>query len=321
MLNYITARNYKHLNSLINIWNGEFRHIYKIRKNIYKEKILEDENLNLDASFVALYDNQPVGFIFVKTWKSETGLVNENTSANISLIFVKKEMRNMGIGSDMLSLAILEIKKFHDIKTLTVGNELNNVFAGVPSELNTASIFFVNKEFMQKEAAVDMIRVARNDVEEEIDYKGLKVRIATEEDKDSILKLCVTNKWQREAYLLNKYYENGGTGRRIAVGIKDKDIVAFVRFNDNVKKIFKTSIFDSEKNIGAITFAKVDSKFEKEGYDVVMNKVAKNYLIKRGCKKIFVGATKNVKFFKSLGFSAFKYYLQFELPLKQEEQQ
>ena len=46
-----------------------------------------------------------------------------------------------------------------------------------------------------------------------------------------------------------------------------------------------------------------------------MNLAAKNYLAKRGCKKIIVLATKDIKFYKSLGYSAYKYYLQFELAL------
>ena len=124
MLQYVSLRNYKHTKHLINLWNVEFRFNFPIRKNIYRDLILDDPNLNVDASFVALYDNEPVGFIFIKTWLNESGFETDSDSAFISLMFVTEEMRNMGIGSDLLKLAISEIKKHGTIKTLKVGNEI-----------------------------------------------------------------------------------------------------------------------------------------------------------------------------------------------------
>lgn len=316
MLDYVSARKYRHNRQLINLWNSEFRSTFPIKRSLFKDIVLEDENLNLDASFVALYDNEPVGFIFIKTWLSESGLANEKSTANISLIYVKREMRNMGIGSDLLQLAISELKKYPNIKTLVVGNDMNKIFAGIPSELNNAAIFFVNKGFQQNEAVVDMIRVARNDKVEEIETNDIKFYIATEDERDEILKLCVTNGWTREAYLVNQYYENGGSGRRIAIGVVNDDkVVAFVRFNDKNKAPYKTIPFDRDKHLGSIYFAKVDQNYQDSNYEVLLNKVAKNYLLQRGCKKIIVLATKDVKFYKELGYSAYKYYLQFELAL------
>lgn len=315
MLEYITARKYRHTKHLIHLWNSEFRITYPIKKVLFRKFILEDINFNQDASFVALYDNEPVGFIFIKTWIDESGLANENDAAHISLIFVKKEMRNMGIGSDLLQLAISELKQYRNINTLIVGNEMNRIFSGIPSELNSAAIFFVNKNFIQKEAVVDMIRVARNDKIETLSNNELNISIATEDEKDEILQLCVKNGWKREAYLVNQYYEKGGSGRRIVTGRVDNKIVSFARFNDENRMPFKASTFDSDKKIGSINFVKVDSNYQDRNFDVLMNKAAKNYLLKRGCKKIIILATKDVKFYKSLGFSAYKYYLQFELHL------
>ena len=65
MLQYVSINRFRHLNSLISLWNGEYRKLFPIRKSLYKKLILEDPNLNKDASFVALYDNEPVGFLFV----------------------------------------------------------------------------------------------------------------------------------------------------------------------------------------------------------------------------------------------------------------
>ena len=315
MLEYITIRKYKHYKHLINLWNGEFKSTYPIKKSLYKTLVLEDVHLNKDASFVALYDNEPVGFVFVKTWLNESGLANEEQNAHISLIYVKKEMRNMGIGSDLLQLAVSEIKKYHNIKSLVVGNEMNKLFSGIPSELSAAPIFFVNKGFEQKEAVVDMIQVLKSQEIESFDSLGLQVSIATEEEKDEILKLCVKNGWKREAYLVNQYFEKGGSGRRISIGTIDGKIIGFVRFNDENKTPLKFKSFFKNNVLGSINFVKIDENYKDKNYELVMNKAARNYLIKRGCKKIVVLATKNIKFYKSLGYSAYKYYLQFELPL------
>ena len=315
MLQYVNIKKFRHLNSLISLWNGEIRKLFPIRKSLYKKLILEDPNLNKDASFVALYDNEPVGFIFIKTWKTDSGLLNESEYAHISLMFVKKEMRNMGIGSDMLKLAISEIKKHKLITKLVVGNELYSVFTGVPSELTTAPIFFMNKGFVQKESVVDMIRVLREDSLPEFDKKGLEISIATEEEKDELLKLCVSNNWNKEAYIINRYFENGGTGRRIAIGTKDGKIVTFVRFNDENKLPFKINRFMKDKKLGSILFVKVAKEYEGSGYEEVMVQVARSYLIKRGCKKSVVLATNDIKFYKQLGYSALKYYLTFELDI------
>ena len=122
MLQYVSIRKFKHLNKLNNIWNSEYKKTFPIKKHLYKKYILDDVNLNKDASFVALYDNEPVGFIFIKTWLLDSGLLDERDTAHISLMYVKKEMRNMGIGSDMLNLALVEIKKH------TTKHSLSNYF-------------------------------------------------------------------------------------------------------------------------------------------------------------------------------------------------
>lgn len=315
MLQYVTIKRFRHLNGLISLWNGEFRKLFPIKKSLYKKLILEDPNLNKDASFVALYDNEPVGFIFIKTWKTDSGLLNSSDVANISLIYVKKEMRNMGIGSDMLKLAISEIKKHKTITKLEVGNELYSVFTGIPSELTEAPIFFMNKGFTQRESIVDMIRVLREDSMPEFDKKGLEISIATEDEKDEILKLCVSNNWNKEAYIINNYFDNGGTGRRIAIGSIEGKIVALVRFNDENKLSFKLNRFMKDKRLGSILFVKVAEEYKNLGYEEVMVQVARSYLIKRGCKKSVILATNDIKFYKQLGYSALKYYLTFDLDI------
>ncbi|MDY2888568.1 MAG: GNAT family N-acetyltransferase [Candidatus Caccosoma sp.] len=316
MLQYLTINKYKHLNNLINLWNGEYRKTFPISKSSYRNLILNDSNLNEEASFVALYDNEPVGFIFIKTWLKDSGLINEKNIANISLIFVKKEMRNMGIGSDLLKLAISEIKKHSTINKIIVGNDINGLFPGVPNELNDAPIFFMNKGFIQKEGVVDMIHIVKDENEgNDSNTKDVNVGIATEEEKDELLKLCVKNNYNREAFLINNYFEKGGSGRRIVLLRKDDKIIGFARFEDENKSLFRTSIFMKKTSLGNIIFEKLDEDYKNIGYEEILNQSVRNYIIKRGCNKIVVLATKNIHFYKQLDYSVYKYYLQFELEI------
>lgn len=315
MLQYITVRKYKHLNKLVSLWNSEFKKTFPIKKPLYKKTILDDVNLNKDASFIALYDDEPVGFVFVKTWLLDSGLIDESDTAHISLMFVKKEMRNMGIGSDMLKLAIAEIKKHTKIKRIVVGEELNPIFPGIPSEMNSSSIFFINKGFSQTENVIDMIRVLREDSFDEFDKKGLNVSIATEEEKDELLRLCVSNNLHKEAYTIDQYFKNGGTGRRIAIGYIDDKLVAFVRFNDKNTLPFKINSFLKDKKIGTVIHVGVDASCQDKGFEEVMIKVARRYLVKRGCKKVIILATNDVKFYKQQGFSALRYYQKYEMTI------
>lgn len=315
MVEYTSLRQYKHLKHLNRLWNNEFGRTFSLKKDFYRRQILEDVNLNLDASFVALYDREAVGFIFIKTWAKDSGLNNESETAHISLIFVKKEMRNMGIASDMLALSISELKKYKNIKTIVVGNEMKSIFPGIPSKLTTAPIFFMNKAFVQKDSVVDMIKTLKNDADEPLNVGELNVSIATEEEKDELIKLCVENKWRREAYLINEYFENGGTGRRIAIAQKDGKIVAFVRFDDKSKLPFKFNSVGKDKKLGSISFVKIDKNHKNEDYEAIVNLASEKYLAKRGCKKVIVTSTKKIGFYKKLGYSAYTYYLQFELEI------
>jgi len=315
MLQYIPLRKYKRVNRLNNLWNKEFASLFPISANLYKQKILDDPNFNKDASFVALYDNEPVGFIIIKTWLSDSGFLNEEGKAYISLIFVNKEMRNMGIGTDMLTLAIKEIKKNPSIRAIQVGNESNRLICGIPNDISNASIFFINKGFYQLDSFVDFIKISRKESILELDTfkETLKYRVATEEDKDEILKLCLKNGWNRSAYLLNHYFENGGSGRRVVVACKDDKIIGLARIYEENKSPLKINIFTKDSHIGEVIYIGVDSEYENQGYELEINKACENYLVKRGCKKIIVPASNKISFYKSLGYSAFKYYLRFEL--------
>ena len=56
-----------------------------------------------EHSYVALVDDKPVGFVINKIWLHNYPIEQYLNTGWISLIYVKKEFRNMGIGSELLS--------------------------------------------------------------------------------------------------------------------------------------------------------------------------------------------------------------------------
>ena len=75
------------------------------------------------------------------------------------------------------------------------------------------------------------------------------------------------------------------------------------------------SSFLKDKKIGSILYVGVDNAYKDAGYDEVMSRVARRYLVKRGCKKVIILATKNIQFYKKQGFSALRFYQQFEMEI------
>ena len=78
----------------------------------------------------------------------------------------------------------------------------------------------------------------------------LEIRIATEDDKDNLLKLCLNGNYLKEAYLINHYFERGGTGRRLVVGSLNDKIVGFSRIYDRKKTATKINMFIKTAHIG-----------------------------------------------------------------------
>lgn len=319
MLQYVSFKDYKKTKNLYKLWNREFKRIYPISSALFKERILDDVNFDKNNSYVALYERVPIGFIAIKKWQDDSLFYAIKDRATISLLYVQKDVRNMGVGSELLELALEGLKNQTAISKIQLGNDLLNIFPGLPSELTKTTPFLINNEFVNKDGCADMIQLAREskfqrNFETE---KELTIRIATEEDQDHLLKMCLDNGMEKEAYLLKRYFENGGSGRRIVLGLVDEKIIGFVRIFDK-KKIAPKVNFFLEKKVGSLGLMGMDKDFREGNYAEKLCVEATKYLIMRGCKKIVVESTKDIEFYKKLGFKAFKYYLNFEKEIKRD---
>jgi len=240
MLQYIRFKDYKKGKYLYRLWNREYGRSYPISASLFKERLLEDVNFDVHNSYVALYERIPIGFILVKKWQDDSLFYAIPDTATISLFYVEKDIRNMGVGTELLELAMNGLLENKSLVKIQLGNDLLNFFPGLPSEFNKTTPFLINRGFKNKENYVDMIQIVKKQIESAHIYveteKPLRIRIATEEDKDLILRLCLDNDLIKEAYLLKRYFEQGGTGRRIVLGLVEEKIVGFVRIYDKKNK-------------------------------------------------------------------------------------
>lgn len=321
MLQYIPFKEYKKGKFLYRLWNGEFKRTYPISAYLFKERILNDINFDVNNSYVALYERMPIGFILIKKWQDDSLFYSIPHVATISLFYVEKDVRNMGVGTELLSLAMDGLKKDPNIKALQLGNDLLSLFPGLPNEFNKTTPFLINRGFKSKDGCVDMIQIIHKnhkDLSSSIQTpKELHTRIATEEDKDLLLKLCLDNNLIKEAYLIKRYFENGGTGRRIVLGLIDNQIIGFVRIYDKKRNITRVNFF-LDRAVGSLSTMGIDKKYQEGQYAEKLCLEAMNYLILRGCKKIMIEKTQNTEFYKKLGFKAFKYYLGFEKEINKD---
>ena len=322
MLQYIPFKDYKGGKHLYRLWNREYKRSYPISSTLFKERILDDANFDKENSYVALYERMPIGFILIKRWMNEELFYSETKTATISLFFVQKDVRNMGIGKELLNLAMQGLKEYPYIEKVQLGHDLSNLLSGLPSDLNKYAPFFMNQNFKQEEGYVDMIQIVKKDTSQQTVYetpKKIHFRIATEEDKEVILKLCLDNDLLRQTYILKKYFESGGSGRRVVLAYVDDKLIGFVRIYDSKHSSIKVNFF-LDKSVGSIGVMAIDKEYLSDNYPERITQEAIHYVMMRGSKKIMIEQTKDVEFYKKLGFKAFKYYMRFVKYLNKEEQ-
>lgn len=318
-LKYVKYKEYKKNPLKLNrLWNSEYYRSFPIISRIFKDRIINDSNLDVNCSHVALYENAPVGFIFIKIWNQTSSFYENKDTAFISLMYVAKDIRKIGVGTDLLKLAIDALKVYHpNVKHISVGNEPFPIFSGLPNQLSDSTMFFLNKGFKSAEGMCDMIKIVKQVEIAELKNSDehFKIRIATEDDRDEILKLCLDNGWAKRAYLVNRYFEHGGTGRRIVVGLVDDKIIGFYRIYDRKLNPVKINLF-TDRSVGVLSLFGIDKEYKDLGYDKKLCLASQKYLINRGAKKILIENTKDIDFYMNLGFKTFKYYLTFNMDIE-----
>lgn len=154
---------------------------YAINSNIIKEKIFNSPDFFNIGSFIAYQNTSPVGFICSKTCSNS--LKNYETCAHICLFAVDKNFQRKGIGTLLLNSCI-ESLKAKNIKEIIVGQDLDNIFSGVPDfnladrESNGTVQFLEHHGFKVSEGKnFDMVNDLSN---YNFNLSNLKINLSTE---------------------------------------------------------------------------------------------------------------------------------------------
>lgn len=305
---------YNDCHPIIQLWNDEYQKIYPISEELFERNV---SNANVDLSFIAIKNNEVVGFVFAKTWDDEFPIASYQNTGWISLIYVKKQFRNQGIGSKLLDL--VENGMINQHKTiLYLGKDYNNYFPGLPVDLKNYLEFFLKRGFIRPYDTYDLIKKDKDFLTPKQDK--YKFRLANINDKENIFALLETNwpgRWLKEAI---DYFDNGGTGREYLICLDGEKVIGFAKVNfpntDTSLISYNLTWRNRFEALGGVGPLGIDKNYRKQhlGYDIVVN--ACNILNENNVSEIIIDWTGLVEFYRLFGFEVWKMYFYLNKNLK-----
>ena len=146
----------------------------------------------------------------------------------ISLFYVSKKYRRLGIGSKLFDFA--EEKRGN--RDLIIGKDIDNFFPGVATDFdNLTDVWLEKRGFTGKRYTHDLI--SHNPYIFELKNKNIKYQYCTDDQKDELIEMIRKNNWGRWAVEADLYFKNKKEKDNDAyiVGMYDDKIVAFSRIN------------------------------------------------------------------------------------------
>lgn len=276
-------------------WNVEMGSIHPLSELLFKEKILNCEQLIDDLS-CSLYLNQVyIGYIAVK----KSVYSKNKNKIYISLMHVVKQTRNNGYGNYLLKPLLLFLEKTKYTEIVTGGDELC-IFSGVFEKNNAFThLFFKNKGFEVQSENVNLI------TNDSVDCKPISKNYqyqlgVSEEKKYQVLNLIekhFSERWFDEIYLTDCC--------NIGAVIEADRVVGFINTGNVYSKIYPNSMNDYLlfKNLAGIGPLGILPKLQGKGIGLFMVKKTLQELFKNGASDIMVDWTGLEYFYKKTGFT------------------
>ncbi len=296
------------------LWNKELGREFPLRKELFRQNSLEDENVLIEGSWIALEKDRLVGFVISKMWKEDLECVrNRKDIGYIQVILVDSEYRNKGIGSELLIRAEQSLRT-KGAKTVVLGQDPWHYFPGVPSEYIDTVEWFKKKGYVEFGEQYDLY--CRINGEDKITLPALpevEFKILSDVQKDSFVEFlskCFPGRWEYEAL---KYFEKGGTGREFVVAEKRGKMIGFCRINDSKSPFIAQNVYWAplfEEELGGIGPLGIDPHERGKGYGLAIVQAGMYFLNRRGVRNIVIDWTNLVDFYGKLGFQIWKKYLE-----------
>ena len=305
---------------LYQLWNWEYGFIFPITKELFMRNTYATPGFLENESYVALVDNKPVGFIIDKIWQHQIELEQYLGIGWISLIFVKSEYRNQGIGTRLLDNALSAFKK-RAINKIYLGKDYQNFFPGLPKDLKAFHEWFVKRGFQALYETNDLINLNLNSFKMPlVEYRSKEqytIKLLEEKDIPSMQKFLEDNFPGRWLVEYCDYLKQGGTGNEFLICINSlHEVIGFCRIGTNDTPINQIGFsltwrkrFSCLGGLGPLGVAK--------GYR--HQNIAHNLLVKailelkyRGCDKVIIDWTNLLELYRLFGFELWKTYTYFE---------
>ncbi len=309
-MKYLKLKNYKQKENIYYLWNTEYGKIYPISKELFERNLL---NASLEYSYVVTKDDYLIGFIICKVWNEDFYINTYDENCWISLFYVNKSNRGNGIGTKLLNLVELNLKRLSK-KNLYIGKDYLNYFPGLPVDLKNSANWFERRGFVRTYDTYDLIKSNHLKKDDKLKLRNLDIeyRICSIDDKEQLIAFIQRDwpgRWEKEAI---DYFENGGTGKEYVVGIINHTICAFAKIGLPTTDILLTSYSLTWRKrfvaLGGIGPLGVDASYRNKhiGYDIVA--YAHNVLIDNNVSDIIIDWTGLLDFYRQFGFEVFKSY-------------
>lgn len=313
----IKLNEFKKPEELYNLWNKEFGFIFPITEELFNKNVYNYGPSAINNSFVAMENDDVVGFIIGKTWDNKIEVQGYNDIGWISLIYVKPEFRKQGIGSKLLG-KVEEIFLKQNKTIINLGKDYCNFFPGLPVECKIHRSFFEKRGFFIGYDTNDLIKNIDSTTKKEIlkqykDHRNYTIRRATTSDFEGIDKLIKSN-WPGRWYMEFKdYVENGGTGYEYMICIDDEDnVCGFCKICDINTPLalagYSMNFYDRFAHLGGIGPLGVDINYRKRNIANNILKTIVNELIDNGSTNIIIDWTNLMHIYQKYGFEIWKSY-------------
>ncbi len=297
------------------LWNEELGFIFPISDELMQRNTYDTEGFLEEQSFVAICNEEPVGFIINKIWSHKYQLEAYLNTGWISLIYVKKEFRNNGIGTLLLQKS-LDVFKSLGCTKVFLGKDYQNFFPGLPVDLKAHVKWFTNRGFSGLYDTNDLVNnnlVSKYELREYLDDTKYKIRLGNKFDLpkiDAFFQKNFPSRWHVE-YL--DYVSNGGNGSEYLICLDQfENVCGFCKI-----QTFETPInligysltwrkrFDRIGGVGPLGVDK-DYRHKNIAYNLLVSAI--NELIDRNCQKAIIDWTNLMELYRKFGFEIWKSY-------------
>lgn len=322
MFTYVSFNEFgkERIKKLAEIWNNEFGFIFPITPELLYRNTYGTFGFMAEHSFIVLEENNPVGYVINKVWQNTEYSENYEGIGWISLIYVQRDKRCLGIGSELLKLSLDTFKSL-GIQRVQLGKDYQNFFPGLPKDFKEHLGWFQKRGFESPGETNDLIHYVSNVDKFQFkpykDGKNYEIRFMNKNDCASLVSFMRKNFPGRWVIELLDYLDHNDNLKEFLICLDEgNNICGFCRVGHPTtptNKIgFSLTWRDRFKKLGGIGPLGVDSEYRKNNIAYNLIIYALNYLKEEGCTEMIIDWTNILSFYRQFGFEIWKTYYYIE---------